>query len=231
MARKFQFRLSVILSVKLANNNPRIKAAFDTLLTTFGHQHWWPGDSPWEIAVGAVLTQNTNWNNVEKAIANLKNHALLSPQLILSAPSGQLSDAIRPSGFFNLKTQRLHALATWWLENVMDDNTLKQTDMLTGKLRNSLLEVNGIGPETADSIILYAFNRPVFVIDAYTRRMASRHLNIPADIDYNAMQHIFMRNLPEDVQLYNEYHALIVYNAKYHCRKQTCDKTCPLHQE
>jgi endonuclease III related protein len=221
----------MISSAKSANNNPRIKAVFDILLTTFGHQHWWPGDSPWEIAVGAVLTQNTNWNNVEKAIANLKNHVLLSPKLILSAPSEQLSDAIRPSGFFNLKTQRLHALAAWWLDNVMNDDTLQQTDVLTGKLRNSLLEVNGIGPETADSIILYAFNRPVFVIDAYTRRMASRHLNIPADIDYNTMQNIFMRNLPEDVQLYNEYHALIVYNAKYHCHKQTCDKTCPLHQK
>jgi endonuclease III related protein len=221
----------MILLKKSANNNLRIKVAFDSLLKTFGHQNWWPGDSPWAIAVGAVLTQNTNWNNVEKAIINLKRRALLSPQSMLDASHEQLSNAIYPSGFFNLKTRRLQALLKWWTENTSDTGKLKQTNILTKDLRNSLLAINGIGKETADSIILYSFNRPVFVIDAYTRRIAARHLGISADINYDAMQNIFMENLPEDVQLYNEYHALMVYNAKHHCGKNYCKNSCPLHND
>ena len=219
----------MISLIKLANKNRRINIAFELLLKTFGHQHWWPGDSPWEVATGAVLTQNTNWNNVEKAISNLKRYALLSPELTIDTPSEILANAIRPSGFFNLKTARLKNLASWWLNNVKNNNQLKKTTISTNELRQQLLEINGIGPETADSIMLYAFNKPVFVIDAYTRRMASRHLNIPVAIDYTEIQNIFMRNLPEDPQLYNEYHALIVYNAKYHCKKNNCNISCPLH--
>lgn len=219
----------MILSVKSTNNQLRLKEAFDIMLTAFGHQHWWPGDCPWEIATGAVLTQNTNWVNVEKAIANLKFDALLAPQSMLTASHEQLAAAIRPSGYFNLKTKRLRALLTWWVEHVSDDGILKQTDISTEVLRNSLLAVHGIGMETADSILLYAFNRPVFVIDAYTRRMASRHFGIPADIHYETMQNIFMNNLPKDVKLYNEFHALIVFNAKHHCGKNSCNISCPLH--
>lgn len=220
----------MITSIKSATKYPEIKVAFDILLSTFGHQFWWPGDSPWEIALGTVLTQSTNWHNVEQAIDNLKCNDLLSPQLTLLTPHEQLAKAIRPSGFFNLKTQRLQALATWWLDYVTSDNNLSQPDISTAELRNSLLKINGIGPETADSIMLYAFNRPIFVIDAYTRRFASRHLNIPANIEYDTMQNIFMENLPKEVKIYNEYHALIVYNAKYHCHKRTCNKSCPLNQ-
>jgi endonuclease-3 related protein len=215
--------------IKLANKNSRINLAFELLLKTFGHQHWWPGDSPWEIATGAVLTQNTNWNNVEQAISNLKRYALLSPQLTIDTSTEILAEAIRPSGFFNLKTGRLKNLANWWLDNVNSNNQLKKTTISTNELRQQLLEINGIGPETADSIILYAFNRPIFVIDTYTRRMASRHLDIPMDIEYSKMQNIFMRHLPKDPQLYNEYHALIVYNAKHYCKKNSCNISCPLH--
>ena len=220
----------MISLAKSANKNSCIKVAFELLLKTFGHQYWWPGDSPWEVATGAVLTQNTNWSNVEKAIANLKHHALLSPQLTLDVSPEKLATAIHPSGFFNLKTSRLKNLAQWWIDNVKKNNQLKKTDTSTGELRDQLLEINGIGPETADSIILYAFNRPIFVIDAYTRRMASRHLDIPADMDYDTMQNIFTSSLPKNAQLYNEYHALIVYNSKHNCHKQACNDSCPLNQ-
>ncbi len=219
----------MISSIKSANKYPQIKVAFELLLSTFGHQYWWPGDSPWEISVGAVLTQNTNWNNVEQAIANLKHRALLSPKLILDATTEDVAVAIRPSGFFNLKTARLKNLAKWWLDNVKNDNQLINSSISTNQLRDQLLAINGIGPETADSIILYAFNIPTFVIDAYTRRMVSRHLDMPPDINYNTLQNIFISNLPESTQLYNEYHALIVYNSKYHCKKNSCSTSCPLH--
>ena len=217
------------LWIKSANSN-QFRAAFDLLFHTFGRQHWWPADSPWEVAVGAVLTQNTSWVNVEYAINNLKQLKLLSPKAVADVSDQLLSEAIRPSGFFNLKTQRLRALTDWWLQNVSAAGSLKNCDITTAELRLNLLAIKGIGPETADSIILYAFGRPVFVIDAYTRRIAYRHLNIPSTFDYEALQKIFMDNLPEDAQLFNEYHALLVQNAKRYCGKRSCQPECPLRK-
>ncbi len=219
----------MVLWTKSANNN-RFRVAFDVLFNAFGRQHWWPGDSPWEVAVGAVLTQNTNWKNVEYAIRNLKQLKLLSPVAIATASDQLLGEAIRPSGFFNLKRQRLRALGDWWLNNVDTAGRLKNKDITTAELRHDLLEIKGVGPETADSIILYAFDRPIFVIDAYTRRIASRHLDMPSTLDYGTLQKMFMDNLPKDAQLFNEYHALLVYNAKHYCGKRSCQSGCPLRR-
>jgi endonuclease-3 related protein len=206
----------------------RIQQTFDVLFEAFGEQFWWPGDSPWEIAVGAVLTQNTSWTNVEKAIDNLKAIDCLDPHKTLQLPIPELEKAIYPSGFFRMKTQRLRAFTAWWLENVNDESKLKPSNRTVENWRNNLLQVNGVGPETADSILLYAFDLPVFVIDAYTRRIASRHLGIASDISYNELQKIFMDNLSHDPAVYKEYHALLVHNAKNYCRKNECLTGCPL---
>ncbi|HOK03990.1 MAG TPA: hypothetical protein P5105_00680 [Victivallales bacterium] len=187
----------------------------------FGPQHWWPGDSPWEIAVGAILTQNTNWTNVEKAINNLKKEKILSPEKILNCEIRKLETILKPSGYFRVKAKRLKNLCKWWLE----EKNKQKFEILS--MRKSLLSVNGIGRETADSILLYAFNLPIFVIDAYTRRIMARHFNIDYRTEYDDLQRLFMENLPSDHLLFNEYHALIVCAGKTFCKKNFCSKQCP----
>jgi endonuclease-3 related protein len=206
----------------------KVNKAFELLFDKYGEQFWWPGETPWEVCAGAVLTQNTNWGNVEKAIELLKQRNALDPEVVLSMPDSELEAAIRPSGFFRLKAKRLRAVARWWLEHSPNIMTRRHEAQEFGKWRESLLSVNGVGEETADSILLYAFDLPVFVIDAYTRRMAARHFQLPENISYGELQHIFMDFLPKDVRLYNEYHALIVRNSKDHCRKKECTCDCPL---
>lgn len=196
--------------------------AFKLLLDEFGEQYWWPAESPLEVCVGAVMVQNTNWRNAAKAIEQLKANNVLEPQKILDLPLEDLSRLIRPSGFQRLKAVRLKAVMEWWLA--------LRHDTETGELRKSLLTVNGVGPETADAILLYALERPVFVIDAYTRRIAARHLGTAPDIDYYKLQRLFTGNLPEDTGMFNEYHALLVQNAKVYCRKSECLMGCPLRK-
>ena len=216
----------------------RLLKIYDTLFNTYGPQHWWPGDSPWEICVGAVLTQNTNWSNVEKAILNLKAAGLIAnsakqknseqvPAKFAKTPISEIEEMIRPSGYFRLKADRMMHVVEWWLENVSDEK-LNQQGKTLDYWRESLLKVKGIGPETADSILLYAFNLPTFVIDAYTRRVMARHLGTDPDIDYHELRDIFMDNLPHDSQMFNEYHALIVKLAKEECLKRECKESCPL---
>lgn len=204
-----------------------IRKIYDVMFERFGPQHWWPGDSPWEICLGAVLTQNTNWGNVEKAIANLKAIKSLCPRKILAMERFKLEDALRPSGYFKLKSERLSNVARWWLENVEDDK-LKKHPADLAYWRESILVVNGVGPETADSILLYSFGLPTFVIDAYTRRIMHRHFKTPADASYDFLQRLFMDNLPHDSKLFNEFHALFVRLAKDFCRKNICLPGCPL---
>lgn len=206
----------------------RIAQGFDILSASFGKQHWWPGDSPWEICTGAVLTQNTNWNNVEKAIALIKSADAMSPRVIAELPVSTLEELLRPSGFFRIKAQRLRNMAAWWLANVRDSKL--PGDRAGTEWRRQLLEINGIGPETADSILLYCFNQPLFVIDAYTRRISARHFGTSPDISYSNLQRMFMQNLPDSVELFNEYHALLVRNAKEYCRKNICLEDCPLRE-
>ncbi len=203
-----------------------VQKIYDILYRTYGPQHWWPGDTPWEICVGAVLTQNTNWSNVEKAIVNLKNAGAMCPLKIRKMPLAKLEEAIHPSGFFRLKAQRLLAVTDWWLANVEEDK-LRPAGKSPAFWRESILSVKGVGPETADSILLYSFNLPTFVIDAYTKRIMARHFGFDPDVSYHELQSYFMENLSPDPALFNEFHALFVSMAKEHCRKGGCLEGCP----
>ncbi|MEW6686313.1 MAG: endonuclease III domain-containing protein [Candidatus Edwardsbacteria bacterium] len=198
------------------------------LLETYGPQHWWPGDGPFEVIVGAILTQNTAWPNVVKAIENLKAKQMLEPDKIYHLPLSTLAPLIRSSGFYKLKARRLKSFVKFFMERYEGkiDNLKKEKGE---KLRKELLAIKGIGPETADSILLYALQKPFFVIDAYTRRIFSRHhFFLPAS-SYQEMQNFFMHYLPKDVQLFNEYHALIVKLAKVRCYKKNPNCSgCPL---
>jgi endonuclease III related protein len=197
---------------------------YKTLHATHGPQDWWPGDSAFEIMVGAVLTQNTAWTNVEKAIANLKRARALTPKKILAAPQATLAAWLKPSGYFNVKAQRLRAFCAWLLAQ---GGVKKLATWPTPDLRSALLSVHGIGPETADDILLYAFDRPVFVIDAYTRRIFSRLGLIDGKEHYEALRGRFEATLKTDARLFNEYHALIVLHGKDICRtKPRCDSCC-----
>jgi len=202
---------------------------YQRLLDHFGPQHWWPGDTPLEIMVGAVLTQNTNWENVEKAIANLKGRDLLDLHRLTETPTGILAELIRPSGYYNLKAVRLHNL----LRSITTEHNSLESFFAADRdtLRETLLAVRGIGPETADCILLYAAEKPTFVIDAYTHRLLLRHGLIWEETDYYEMQELFLSSLPEDIALFNEYHALIVRVGKEFCRKTKprCAE-CPLRE-
>jgi endonuclease III related protein len=199
------------------------------LLKRFGPQHWWPGEGQFEIIVGAILTQNTNWTNVEKAIANLKAADCLEPEKLHRINIERLAELIRPAGYFNIKTKRLKNLLNWLFDNY--DGKLENIEAVaTSRLKEELLSVSGIGPETADSILLYAFGRPVFVVDAYTARIAARHNLIEPPFDYAELQRLFADNLDEDVKLFNEYHALLVRCGKEFCRPKARCAGCPLEK-
>jgi endonuclease-3 related protein len=190
-------------------------AVFRALFTAYGPQHWWPGDTPFEIMVGAVLTQNTAWTNVERAIANLVRHDKLSAASIVSTRKDHLANWLRPSGYFNVKAARLKNFCRWYLE-AGGFTALSQLE--TDALRTALLSVNGVGPETADDILLYAFDRPVFVIDAYTRRLFCRLGFIAGNEAYDDIRLAVEDELGPEVKLFNEFHALIVNHAKTVCR-------------
>jgi deoxyinosine 3'endonuclease (endonuclease V)/endonuclease III-like uncharacterized protein len=192
---------------------------FNILLKHFGPQRWWPGETPFEVMVGAILTQNTNWTNVEKAIGNLKRAGALDPETIDAMPEGKLAELIKPSGYFNIKAKRLKTFISYFMESYSGSiKKMKKKEPAT--LREELLSVPGIGQETADSIMLYALDMPVFVVDAYTKRIFSRHGFFSPDAAYREVQKFFMDCLPKDVKLYNEYHALIVRLAKERCAKR-----------
>jgi endonuclease III related protein len=210
-------------------NKKIIGSIYRTLLSYYGPREWWPGDSPFEIAVGAILTQNTNWANVEKAISNLKKHAALSVAAIHAIPAADLSLLIRPSGYYNVKTKRLKAFVNFLIDEYNGDMALMETTATAG-LRAALLTINGIGQETADSILLYALDRPVFVIDAYTKRVFSRHAILDINAEYGEYQDLFHLNVDADPAVYNEYHALIVSVGKDFCRPEPRCKGCPLNK-
>lgn len=202
----------------------QLMAMYRALFRAYGPQHWWPGDTPFEVIVGAILTQNTAWTNVEKAIKNLKRERLLSPARLRKVSPRRLALLIRPSGTFNIKAKRL--------ANLMDFLAARYGGGLArmlrddpNELRKGLLLVNGIGKETADSIILYAAGNPVFVVDAYTKRIFSRHGLVSGRAGYDDVQRLFMRGLPGDPGLFNEYHALLVMVGKTHCKKSA--PRCP----
>lgn len=208
--------------------NETLISIFDKLLSFFGPQHWWPAESRFEIIVGAILTQNISWNNVEKAIFNLKNKDLLSIDDILNTDIESLALLIKPAGYYNQKSRYLKNICKFIRENYGSLEEFLSQD--SRKLRNELLKIKGIGPETADSIILYAAEKPVFVVDAYTKRIFYRIGLIKQNLSYNKVQQFFMENLPKEVNLYNQYHALIVKLGKQNCsNKNPVCKNCPLN--
>lgn len=207
-----------------ASRRRDLLSVYGALEERYGPQHWWPGDSPFEVMVGAVLTQNTAWTNVEKAIANLKAADCLAPEAIARMPASRLARMIKSSGYFNVKAKRLQNFCRWYA-NAGGRRRLAKRN--TQSLRHELLTVNGVGRETADDILLYAFGRPVFVIDAYTRRLFSRLGLFESGMGYEEMRAGFESALPEDAALFNEYHALIVKHAKDICRKRPrCEACC-----
>jgi endonuclease-3 related protein len=207
-------------------DDARLKDIYRRLYVRFGPQRWWPAETPFEVIVGAILTQSTAWINVEKAINNLKSSGSLSPAALRRLSHDELAGLIRPCGYFNVKTKRLKAFVEWFGEKY-GDSLDRMFSGDTGELRQELLEVYGIGEETADSIILYAGNKPTFVIDAYTRRIVDRLGLSPADKSYSGYQRLFMSSLPLDAALFNEYHALLVRLGKDFCRKRPeCEGCC-----
>lgn len=202
---------------------------FDMLLKHFGPQNWWPAETELEMMVGAILTQNTNWKNVEKAIKNLKNENLLSMDSLKSLPVNDLAEKIRPAGYFNIKANRLGNMINFIVEKY-DGDVSNFLSGETGVLRKGLLSVKGIGPETADSILLYAARRAIFVIDTYTYRILNRHGMVEDQSSYDELQGLFMDNLPDDPSLFNEFHAVIVKAGKEYCRRKPLCNRCPLKQ-
>lgn len=203
-------------------DNPLTKI-FTILLNCYGPRHWWPGDTPFEVCVGAILTQNTNWGNVEKAITNLKSAGRLSVEGLASLAPEQLATLIRPAGYFNVKAVRLQTFVRF----LQEQHQGKLEQLFNGpwqETRNQLLSVKGIGPETADSILLYAGNKPSFVVDSYTRRIFNRLGLVDEQCSYDDLRQFFMDRLPHETALFNEYHALIVELGKAVCRpRPRCD--------
>jgi endonuclease III related protein len=211
-----------------AEGQPPLDEYYNSLFTAFGPQHWWPGKTPFEVIVGAILTQNTSWTNVARAIGNLRGEGLLSPTAIERVPLGRLEPLIRPSGYFRQKARKLKAFCAF-LRAEYRGSLKRMFETPTILLREKLLGVFGIGPETADSILLYAGEHPVFVVDAYTKRMLARHGWVDAEAKYEDLRWMFEREFPGDAERFNEFHALIVNTGKNFCRPQDplCGE-CPL---
>lgn len=197
------------------------------LFKDYGPRHWWPGETPFEVMVGAILTQNTSWRNVEKAIGRLKMENVLNPEGIHRLKESSLATLIRSSGYYRIKAKRLKAFVKFLFEEYKGDlRRMKREGEMD--LRKKLLHIHGIGPETADSILLYGLRKPIFVVDAYTKRILSRHGLVSEKASYEDLQTLFMKHLTPDERLYNEYHALLVHLGKTVCKKiPECDR-CPL---
>jgi endonuclease III related protein len=214
-------------TMKRAQRQDLLTGVLEQMLQAFGPQHWWPAETPFEVIIGAILTQNTAWKNVEKAIAALRERDLLALAPLLQLPQAELAGLIRASGYYNQKAQRLkhfcEHVGNHWAGNL--DGFLQQ-DMAS--LREQLLRMRGIGPETADSIVLYAAEQPSFVVDTYTYRIFSRHGWVPEETGYEELRSFFMDNLPADVNLFKEYHALLVRTGHYYCRRRPVCGGCPL---
>jgi endonuclease-3 related protein len=210
-----------------------LTAAYDTLLAHYGPQHWWPYHvgGVWEVMIGCVLTQHTQWSNVELSLGNLMAvwgpDALARPELVLDAPIEALAAMLRPTGFYSTKPQRLKDLAAY-LHSKGGPEAYRRSTEPTSTLRDELLAIKGVGPETADAILLYGLDRPVYVGDAYSGRLAARWGLIPLGASYHAVRALYMDNLPHDAALFNEFHALVVRHARTICRPRARCEVCPL---
>ncbi len=212
------------------NASNRIKEFYKSLYSRYGPQNWWPAESALECILGTILTQNTSWRNVEKAFENLKSRGLISVDKLDSVQTEKLAHLIRPSGYFNQKAIKIKTFVSY-VKKTYDGDLDKMLGQVTHQLREELLRIKGIGPETADSILLYALKKPVFVIDTYTHRVLSRHNIIPERTSYQEMQELLTNSLTKDVQIFNEYHALFVKVGKEHCKRKAMCKGCPLEYD
>jgi endonuclease-3 related protein len=217
------------MASQMSTTQQQLLEIYRVLLDSFGPQHWWPGETPFEVAVGAVLTQNTSWTNVKKAIANLKAAGCLDAAKLHEISAAELETLIRPAGYFRVKAKRLRNFINWLCDEYAGDMQNLE-GVGTTQLREELLSISGVGRETADSILLYALNRPIFVVDAYTARVMVRHgLIAPDDLDYPQLQDLFHSNLEPDAALFNEYHALLVHVGKDFCKPTPRCPLCPLN--
>lgn len=208
----------------------RIRKFYESLYGRYGPQNWWPAESELECILGTILTQNTSWKNVEKAFENLKSRDLISVQKLDSISTEELAKLIRPSGYYNQKAIKIKTFIGY-VSKTYDGDLGRMLREDTHQLRQRLLSIKGIGPETADSILLYALKKPVFVIDTYTYRVLSRHSMIPKETSYQEMQELVMDSVPNDVQVFNEYHALLVKVGKEHCKRKALCVGCPLEYD
>lgn len=207
-----------------------LERIYRALLDAFGPQGWWPAETPFEVCIGAILTQNTNWRNVETAVGNLKKAGLLDPAALRSVRRDKLARAIRSAGYYNQKTERLKFFSRWFGTR-LKDSFKNARGVPSARLRNELLDISGIGPETADSMLLYGFGRTVFVVDAYTRRIVERHRLVPIGASYDEIKSFFESNLKKSLKIFNEFHALIVRLGKTYCKTvPRCDE-CPLRDD
>ncbi|HID47494.1 MAG TPA: endonuclease III domain-containing protein [Methanothermococcus okinawensis] len=206
-----------------------LRDIYSRLLSYFGPQGWWPAETPYEVVVGAILTQNTSWRNVERAIDNLRRYNLLDEEKILDTSIEVLKDLIRVAGFYNIKSRRLKNITEYIVKNYTSTEGLKKCNKDLYNLREELLSIKGVGRETADTILLYSLERPIFVVDNYTRRILSRWGIVEENLDYDRIRTLFESNIPRDIEIYKEYHALIVQLGKTFCRKRRprCEE-CPL---
>lgn len=200
---------------------------YDALLAAFGHRHWWPAETAFETMVGAILTQNVSWTNASRAIRNLEDAGMLDPHLLAGAGAGDIARRIVPSRFYNQKAERVREFSRVYVAEFAADPAVMAA-VETGTLRERLLAVRGLGKETVDSILLYACGKPVFVVDAYTRRIFSRYGLLPPDASYDRMQRLFMENLPPDAALFNDYHAQVVFLGNTVCKKSPLCDRCPI---
>ena len=206
-----------------------LRKIYTKLFKEFGPQRWWPAETKFEVIVGAILTQNTNWGNVEKAIGRLKAEKVLSERALRDIPAAKLAALIKPAGYFNVKARRLKNFMRFLFAEY--DGDLKAMGQQDARhLRQKLLAVNGIGPETADSILLYALDKPVFVVDAYTRRFLYRHNMAGPKVDYHQIQKLFTAHFDADIPFFQEYHALIVALGKHYCKPAPFCERCPLNR-
>ncbi|MBE7559689.1 endonuclease III domain-containing protein [bacterium] len=202
---------------------------YHRLRARFGHRSWWPGETRIEIIVGAILTQNTAWKNVTLALDNLKRERILSVPGLRSVSETRLAQLIRSSGYFNQKARHVKEFIRF-LDEHYGGSLARMARAETSVLRRQLLSVRGIGPETADSILCYAFDRPVFVIDAYTKRVLVRHQLTAENATYAELQELMMANLPADAALFNDYHAQFVAVGHLYCKPKPQCESCPLRE-
>lgn len=212
---------------KASDLRTTLRTFHDRMAAHHGHTGWWPGETPFEVAIGAILTQNTAWTNVEKALENLKAARILHPEGLLQAELTAVETALRPSGYFRQKAIRVRIFSQHLIDHY-GGSMARMAERPLEALRPELLGLHGIGPETADDILLYACEKPVFVVDAYTRRILSRHSVVPSNIGYEALRSVFEDNLPADVAYFKEYHGLIVWTGKDFCKSKPRCKGCPL---